>query len=146
MMCRRQQFVDALGGMIRQTGEYVGERGLRVDIVELGGVGERVDGACAAPPFIGASEGPVLTSHGNATQLALGGIVGQAQAPVVEEAGECTPALETVVDHLSRISRSLVVLCTLVVSGACSIMPASGPTSEDVRAGQRNSAGLPYAV
>ena len=146
MRSPRQQFVDALGGVIRQAGEDVGEPGPLVDIVDLGGVDERVNGACAAPPFIGASEGPVLASHGNGTQLALGGIVGQAQALVVEEAGECTPALETVVDRLSRISRSFVVLCTLVVSGACSTMPASGPSGEDVRAGQRNSTGLPYAV
>jgi hypothetical protein len=32
-----QELVDPLGGMIGQVGEHVGEPGLRVDIVELGG-------------------------------------------------------------------------------------------------------------
>jgi hypothetical protein len=32
-----QQFVNALGGVIWQAGQYVGKPSLRIDIVELGG-------------------------------------------------------------------------------------------------------------
>lgn len=35
--------MDALGGMIRQAGEHVGEPGLWIDVVELGGGDEGVD-------------------------------------------------------------------------------------------------------
>jgi hypothetical protein len=39
-----QQFVDALGGMTRQSGQYVGEPGVWVDVVEFGSGDQRVDG------------------------------------------------------------------------------------------------------
>ena len=38
-----QQFVDALGGMIRQPRQHIGKPGLGIDIVELGGGDQRVD-------------------------------------------------------------------------------------------------------
>jgi hypothetical protein len=37
-----QQILDPPGRMIWQTGEHVGELGPRVDIVQLGGVNQRV--------------------------------------------------------------------------------------------------------
>lgn len=40
----KQECVDALGGMTRQTGQYVCEPGLGIDVVELGGRDEGVDG------------------------------------------------------------------------------------------------------
>jgi hypothetical protein len=39
----RREFVDALGGMIREAGQHVGEPSLRIDFVELGGADEGVD-------------------------------------------------------------------------------------------------------
>ena len=33
-----KEFVNALGGVIRQASQHVGEPGLRVDVVELGGL------------------------------------------------------------------------------------------------------------
>ncbi len=36
--------LDALGGMTRQTGQYVCEPGLGIDVVELGGSDDGVDG------------------------------------------------------------------------------------------------------
>ena len=54
-----QQFVDALGRMIRQAGQHVGEPSLWIDVVELGGGDQRVDGSGAPAAFVGAGEGPV---------------------------------------------------------------------------------------
>jgi hypothetical protein len=64
--------VDALGGMIRQSGQYVGEPGVRVDVVELGSCDQRVDGGGPPATFVGAGEGPVAAANGNAAQSALG--------------------------------------------------------------------------
>jgi hypothetical protein len=48
----RQQLVDALGGMIRQACEHVGEPCLLVDVVDLGGGDQRVDGSGKPAAFI----------------------------------------------------------------------------------------------
>lgn len=56
----RQEFVNALGGMIRQAAEYIGEPSLRIDVVELGAGDEGVDGRGASAALIGACEGPIL--------------------------------------------------------------------------------------
>ena len=53
-----QEFVNALGGVIRQAGQDVGEPSLRIDIVELGGCDQRVDCSGAPAAFVGTSEGP----------------------------------------------------------------------------------------
>ena len=60
----RQEFVNALGGMIRQAAEYIGEPSLRIDVVELGAGDEGVDGRGASAALIGACEGPISSSHG----------------------------------------------------------------------------------
>src|SRR4051812_31709087 len=82
----RQQFVNALGGVVREAGQDVGKPSLW--IVELGGGDEAVDGSRTPAALIGAGEGPVSSSDSNGPQLAFGGVVRHAQAPVVEEAGE----------------------------------------------------------
>ena len=61
--------------MILQTREDISEPCLRVDVVELGGLDQRVDGGSAATAFVGASEGPVLSPKGNGPQLAFGRVV-----------------------------------------------------------------------
>ena len=94
----RQQFVDPLGRMIGQSGEDAGEPGLRVDIVEFAGLDQGMDGGGAAASGVGAGELPVLAPDGHAAQAAFGGIVGQADAAVVEETGEGFPAGEAVVE------------------------------------------------
>jgi polysaccharide export outer membrane protein len=45
-----------------------------------------------------------------------------------------------------RIPLGLIVLALLVGAGGCAWMPASGPASTDIRAGQRDAASLPYAL
>ena len=44
----RQELVDPPGGVIGQARQHVGEPGLRVDVVELGGLDQRVDRGGAA--------------------------------------------------------------------------------------------------
>ena len=73
--------------MIVHAGEYIGKPGLRIDIVEFGGLDQRVHGP-----------------DRDAAQRPLGGIVGHAQPPVIEEAGERWPPLEAVIDRLGGIA------------------------------------------
>jgi hypothetical protein len=61
----RQEFVDALGRMIRQAGQHVGEPSLRIDIIELGGGDEGVDRSRTPAALIGASEGPISSADGD---------------------------------------------------------------------------------
>ena len=88
-----QKLLDALSGMIRQPGEHVGEPSLRIDVVELGGRDQRIDGCGATAAFVRTGEGPVAAPDRDATQLSLGGVVRHAEAAVIEEAGKRTPAL-----------------------------------------------------
>ena len=75
------------------AGEDVGEPGLRVDVVEFGGADERVHHRRPLAATIGAGEEPGLASEADAAQRPLRGVIGQADAAVVEEAGEAVPAL-----------------------------------------------------
>ncbi len=99
-----EQFVNALGGVIWQAGQYVGKPSLRIDIVELGGSDQRVDRGSAPAAFVGAGEGPVLSSQGSGPQLAFGGVIRHAKAPIIEEAGEGVPAVEAVIDRFGRVA------------------------------------------
>ena len=53
----RQEFGDPLGWMVRQAREHVGEPSPWIDVVELGGLDERVDGGRAMAEHDGSSEG-----------------------------------------------------------------------------------------
>jgi transposase len=60
--------------LARQSAVYVREgkrasTSLRIDIVELGGGDQRVDGGCAPAAFVGAREGPVAAPNRDRTQL-----------------------------------------------------------------------------
>lgn len=69
----------------------VGEVGERVDAVETAAGEDRAQNAGALGPGLAAGEEPVLATDGDAPELALGGVVVEAQAPVVEEPGERPP-------------------------------------------------------
>src|SRR3954470_17995496 len=75
-----------------------------INIAELGGRDESVDGSCPPAAFVRAGKCPVTTADGNGTQLALGGVVRHAEASVVEETGERGPQLEAVVDGLAGVT------------------------------------------
>ena len=89
--------------VILRSGQDVGEPGLRVDIVEFGGLDQRIGGGGAAAAFVGAGEGPVVAPDRDSAQRAFGGVVRQAQAAVIKEARERGPALEAVVDRLGGL-------------------------------------------
>src|SRR6476619_994531 len=48
-----QQLVDALDRVVGQACEHVGEPGLRIDVVELGGGDQRVDGSRTTAALVG---------------------------------------------------------------------------------------------
>jgi hypothetical protein len=48
--------------MIAQSGEHVGEPGARIDIIELGGLDQRVNGRGAPPAFVRSCERPVVAA------------------------------------------------------------------------------------
>src|SRR5437763_8149157 len=95
-----EELVEAGDRMIGDPTQDVGEPGLWVDAVELSGLdqGEHRSGALAAA--VGASEQPGLAADCDPAQRPLSGIVGQADASVVENAGEGGPALQHVIHGL----------------------------------------------
>src|SRR4029077_8842584 len=91
-----QQLVETSDRMVGDAGEDIGQPGLRIDVVELGGHDQAVQEGGALTASVGAGEQPSLPSESQAAQRPLGGIIGQADAAVLEEAGEGSPALEVV--------------------------------------------------
>ena len=85
--------------MTRQAREDIGEPGTWIDVIELAGLDERLDGGGALTAAVGTGEGPVVPADGNAAQGPLGGIVREAGPAVVEEADHRRPALQAVLDR-----------------------------------------------
>jgi hypothetical protein len=61
--------------MIADLSEHVGKPGAWIDVVQLGGHHERVDGSGALSTAIGAGEQPRLATECDATQRTFGGVV-----------------------------------------------------------------------
>ena len=59
-----QQFGDAPGRVILQARQHIDQPSLRIDVVELGGLDQRVDGRGAPTAGIEAGEGPVVAAIG----------------------------------------------------------------------------------
>ena len=74
--------------MIGDPGQYVGEPGLWIDVVELGGLDQRQHDRGAFAAAVGAGEQPCFSSKSNAAQCAFGGAVADADAPSAKEAGK----------------------------------------------------------
>src|SRR5579883_2803603 len=89
--------------MILEAREHIGEPGLWIDVVQLGGLDQRVDGSGSAATLVRSREGPVFAADRDAAQRSLGGIVRHAQPAVIEEADEAGPAVEAVGDRLGDI-------------------------------------------
>ena len=89
-----QEFVEPGLWQVGDAVENIGEPGLRVDVVELGGADERVHHSRPLAAAIGAGEEPGSSPETQGPQRALGGVVRQADSTVVEEAGEAAPSLE----------------------------------------------------
>ncbi len=108
----RQQFVDAAGGMSGDAGQHVGQPGLGIDVVEFCGDDEAVEDGGTLAAAVGTGEQPCLSAESQPAQGALGGIVGQADPAVVEEAGEGIPPLQHVIhgDGDVGVARQLATL------------------------------------
>src|SRR5205814_6010937 len=94
-----EELVEAGDRMIGDPTQDVGEPGLWVDAVELSGLDQREHRSGALAAAVGASEQPGLAADCDAAQRPLSGIVGQADASVVEKAGEGGPALQHVIPN-----------------------------------------------
>src|SRR5690349_1884827 len=101
-----QQLIEPVDGVIVDAGEYVGEPGLRVDVVELRRHDQRRHDSGAVGAAFGAGEQPRFSPQCKSPQRAFGGIVGQADTPVVEKARKVIPALEHVIDWLCNGCRA----------------------------------------
>src|SRR6202142_1307387 len=73
---------------MRQHPDHVTEVCLRVESVETGRGDQGEEVAGGDPVVVASNEQPRLPSRGNPAQFALGGVVLEAQAPVVEEPRE----------------------------------------------------------
>ncbi len=92
-----KQLVDAAGGMFGDTGEDVSQPGLWIDVVQLGRDDEAVEDAGALAAAVGAGKQPGLSAESQTAQGALGGIGGEADPGIVEEAGKDVPTLQHVI-------------------------------------------------
>jgi len=78
LRCRpipRRQLADAVDLVIGNAGEDVAQIGFGVEVVELGGFDEGVDGGGALTAGIGSCEEIVLAAESDAADGALGGVV-----------------------------------------------------------------------
>jgi hypothetical protein len=86
-----------LNAAIVDAGEYVGEPSLRIDVVELGGLDQRVHHGGALAAAVGAGEQPRLAAKRDA-----------AQGPAVgEKPDEAVPTLEHVVHRLGDLQAGI---------------------------------------
>ena len=83
----RQQLVER-DRVLGDAGEDIGEPGLRIDVVHLGGDDQAVHQGGALAAAIGTREEPRFSAKSDTAQRPFGGIVGQADPAVVEEARE----------------------------------------------------------
>src|SRR5579871_433728 len=85
------------------AGENIREPGLRIDAIHLGGDDQAVHGSSSPSAAIRSAEQPGLPTKSNASQSSLGGIVGETDAPVLEEEGEAGPALQDVIEGFGKV-------------------------------------------
>ena len=79
-----QQFDDAVDGMIGDALDDATQVILGVEPVDLGGLGEAVDGSGTLASGVGTGKGPVAAPKSDRTDRALGGQVVDAGAAVAQ--------------------------------------------------------------
>jgi hypothetical protein len=99
-----QELIEPLDVVIVDTVEDVCKPRLRIDVVEPRGLDQRVHHGGALAAAIGAGEQPRLAPERNAAQRALGGVVGEADPTIVEEAREGVSARKHVVHRLGDVA------------------------------------------
>ena len=91
-----QQFVDPLCGMIKKFRKDVGKPGLGIDVVQLAGFDQCIDGGGPMPSRVRTCESPVGPANGHTPHGALGCIIAEADAPILQEAGEGGPIVSSI--------------------------------------------------
>jgi hypothetical protein len=81
-----------------QSGQDVGEVGERIEAVGFGGFDEAGGDSAGLSALVASGEEPVFASDGDFAECALGGVVVDGEAAVIELAGEDRPAFEEVAD------------------------------------------------
>jgi len=76
---------------VSNASEHIGQPSLRIDVVEFRRRDQRRHDGGAFGTTFGTGEEPRLSAEGKSAQGAFGGVVGQANPPIVEEAGEPIP-------------------------------------------------------
>ncbi len=89
--------------MLGDAREDIGEPGVGIDAGELARSDHRIDHRRALAGAIGAGKRPGSSPECDSAQLALGGIVREADPSVVEEARKGRPSLEHVVHRLGGL-------------------------------------------
>ena len=74
------------------AGKHVGEPGLWIDVIHFRGLDQRRHGGGTLGAAAGARKQPRLSTERKTSERSLGGIVRQADPPVVEERGKAVPA------------------------------------------------------
>ena len=88
---------------IGDAGQDVRKPGARINAVQLSGLDEAVHGGGALPALVGACEKPSLPAKGRAAQHALGSVIRQADAAIVQKPRESPPTLQHVVHGLGDV-------------------------------------------
>ena len=120
--------------MILKASEDVGKPCERINVVELGGLDQRIDGGGAMAALVRAGEGPVAPPGSHRPHGALGRIVAHAETAIVEEAHESVPVIQAVSDGLADLAagRDATVLLAqpaaqLVDQGLAALLPNTLP-------------------
>ena len=77
----RQQVGESGLRFVCDAGENVGEAGLRIDVVEFGGLDQRVHDDGSLGSALRTGEQPGLSAQRQAAQRSLGGVVGRQMRP-----------------------------------------------------------------
>ena len=96
------EFVDAGGWpAVDELGQRIGEPGVRVDGIELGGLDQRDDDRTVGTAFVAAGEECVLPVQGDGTDRAFDRVGVDLDAAIVEEAAEVLSVARAVTHGLS---------------------------------------------
>ena len=88
---------------ISDAGQDVSKPGARINAVQLCSLDQAIHGGGAFSALVGACEKPSLPPKGRAAQHALGSVIRQANAAIVQKSRESPPALQHVVHGLGKV-------------------------------------------
>lgn len=86
--------------MVSHAGEDVGEPGLWIDVVELGGDDHCVHEGSPVTAPVGSGEEPAFPAESQASERPLGGVVCEADPAIPQEGCKSGPSWQHVVDCL----------------------------------------------